>query len=52
MLNLTLNYLHFRSDDLVGDDCIGDGKLTATLNNRIGEIIKALDSWAKFKERI
>lgn len=41
-LNTALNYLHWREDDLIGDDCIGDGKLTAQYKNKVSEIEKAI----------
>lgn len=41
-LNTALNYLHWREDDLIGDDCIGDGRLTAGYKNKVSEIEKAI----------
>lgn len=41
-LNISLNYLHWREDDLIGDDCIGDGRLTANYKNKVSKIEKAI----------
>ena len=41
-LNTALNYLHWREDDLIGDDCIGDGRLTAEYKNKVSEIEKSI----------
>jgi hypothetical protein len=37
-----LNYLHHRTDDLCGDDCVGDKKLTASFNAKVKIIEMAL----------
>lgn len=41
-LNNALNYLHWREDDLIGDDFKGDGKLTAEYKNKVSEIEKSI----------
>ena len=41
----TMNYLHWREDDLIGDDLIGDGKLTERYKKRVDSILKALIAW-------
>lgn len=41
-LRTTLNYLNHSADDLVGDDCIGDGKRTHRYKRQISEIELAL----------
>lgn len=43
------NYLHWNTDNLCGDDLIGDGKLTASFHNKIQRINKALQSWKETK---
>ncbi len=37
-----LNYLHHNTDNLYGDDCKGDGKLTARFKRQILEIETSL----------
>lgn len=44
-LNDTLNYLHWHCDDLTGDDCIGDQKLTQSYNRKVTAINKALEAF-------
>lgn len=41
------NYLHHNTDNLCGDDCIGDKKLTMRFENRIIQIQKARETIAK-----
>ena len=41
-LKTILNYLHHRTDDLVGDDLIGDGRLTSSFNQKVAIIGRAL----------
>lgn len=41
-LDNALNYLHWREDDLIGDDLIGDGRLTAEYKNKVSEIEKSI----------
>lgn len=41
-LNGALSYLHWRTDDLCGDDCVGDGRLTLRFKQRVSEIEKAI----------
>ena len=43
------NYLHWNTDNLCGDDLIGDGRLTANFNNRIIHINEALQAWNEIK---
>lgn len=47
VLNSALIYLHWRGDDLCGDDLKGDGKLTKRYKKQIEEIEKALQSGDK-----
>jgi hypothetical protein len=39
------NYLSWREDDLIGDDCIGDKKLTARYKNQVNELSKAIQEY-------
>ncbi len=48
-LETTSAYLQWREDDLIGDDCIGDGKLTAGFKNRLATINEALQKLSDFK---
>jgi len=46
------NYLNWHGDDLIGDDCIGDQKLTQRFKDRIRKIDNALADWhAKYGEK-
>lgn len=51
-LNTSLNYLYWREDDLIGDDCVGDGKLTAQYKNRVSEVEQAIAELAEFKNKM
>lgn len=44
------NYLNFRTDDLVGDDLIGDKRHTIRFNSLLESINKTLEKYKKFKE--
>lgn len=41
----TRNYLHWREDDLIGDDLKGDGRLTARFKQVIGSIYSVLNKY-------
>jgi hypothetical protein len=49
-LEIALNYLHWREDDLIGDDLIGDNRLTQAYKDRINTINKALEQADKIME--
>lgn len=40
-LGVAINYLHWRTDDLCGDDLVGDGRLTQNFNARVRELEEA-----------
>lgn len=42
-LSNTLNYLHHNTDNLCGDDLIGDGRLTSRFKQRVSEVEKAIN---------
>lgn len=44
------NYLNFRTDDLVGDDIIGDKRHTIRFHSLLESINKTLEKYKKFKE--
>lgn len=44
-LNTTLNYLHWNTDNLYGDDLKGDGKLTAKFKRQTSEIEAVLSAY-------
>jgi len=46
------NYLHHNTDNLCGDDCIGDKKLTMRFENRIIQIQKAIETLTNVKKVI
>ena len=47
VLNDTLNYLHWNTDNLCGDDLIGDKRLTTKFKARIASIEQALSNFQK-----
>lgn len=51
-LEIIENYLNFSTDDLCGDDLIGDKKKTTRFESRIKQINLALAAYNKFKEEV
>lgn len=41
-LNVAVNYMHHNTDDLCGDDLVGDGRRTMRFKCRIKEVVGAL----------
>lgn len=51
-LDTALNYLYWREDDLVGDDLIGDQKLTSSYKARVKVLEKARSQVAELLKEL
>lgn len=47
MLHEVLSYLEWREDDLIGDDCKGDGKLTMRFKQLVSSIYSTFNKYRK-----